>query len=249
MSYSFFADYYDLLTQNVNYAGYAKRIDTLIKKYRPGTETVLDAACGTASLSLELVRLGYTVVGADLSEQMILSAQQKKQSLGIQDSKLTLFVQDIRRLALKKCEAAVCSLDALNHLGGLSDIKRCFLSVREHLLSDGIFIFDMNTPYKHKNILADNCFVYDRKPVMAVWQNEFLNDGDYTVDMTLDFFVNDGDRYIRRRECIREKAYRRGLIRASLKICGFEPIAEFDQIKDRPPRYDTERILYVARRK
>lgn len=249
MSYGVFAEYYDLLTKNVNYPGYARRIKSLIDRYRPGTNTVLEIACGTASLSVELVRLGYNAVCTDLSEGMISEAVKKRERLGILPEKLSLSVQDMRSLSCKRCGAAVCSLDALNHLDSLNDIKRCFLSVRRHLLRNGIFIFDMNTPYKHREILGDNCFVYDTDKVTAVWQNRFIGGSENEVRMTLDFFVNGGSIYRRYTEEIREKAYRKREIVSALRRCGFEPLCMFDELKIRAPRYNTERILYAARRK
>jgi len=38
----------------------------------------LDWACGTGTLSIELARLGYDVVGTDGSEQMLSEALQNK---------------------------------------------------------------------------------------------------------------------------------------------------------------------------
>lgn len=249
MSYGVFASYYDALTKNVNYAGYARRVDKLLRQYGITGGTVLDVACGTASLSIELFMLGYSVAGVDISEDMINAALDKKEIHDNINSGIQLFSQDMRYFSLPLCaDAAVCSLDALNHLDSIEDIKKCFLSVRKHLCDGGIFIFDMNTPYKHEHILGDNTFVYDVPEVYAVWQNSFSPE-DYTVDMTLDLFANKNGVYERHNENIREKAYRRSVILSALSSCGFEPLDMFDELKNRAPRYDTERILYVAMKK
>lgn len=246
MNYGIFASYYDLLTRNVNYAGYARRVNTLIKRHCPECNSIAEIACGTASLSFELEKLGYNVIGIDLSAEMLNAAEIKKSET---DSGIVLMKQDMRELSLPfRVDAIVCSLDAINHLGGLQDIRKSFLSVRKNLRRGGVFIFDMNTPYKHEHILGDNTFVYEAPEVYTVWQNRFSPD-DYTVDMTLDFFIKKNGGYERRTENIREKAYRKTIILSSLKSCGFEPLETFDELTTRATRYDTERILYLARRK
>lgn len=49
-----------------------------------------------------------------------------------------------------------------------------------------MFIFDVNTIYKHREILADNSFVYEYPDVFCVWQNSLDEETD-TVDIMLDF--------------------------------------------------------------
>ena len=88
MSYEVFAPYYDLLTQNVNYKGYAGRVFSLIRRYlkaAPGPEqkiTVADIACGTLNLGICLEDLGFNVIGTDLSADMISAAKHKIKDSG-----------------------------------------------------------------------------------------------------------------------------------------------------------------------
>lgn len=77
MSYGIFADYYDIFTANVDYHGYALRIDEIIKSLGLKRGSLVDLGCGTASLSLELAALGYFVTGIDLSCDMLTAASAK----------------------------------------------------------------------------------------------------------------------------------------------------------------------------
>ncbi len=244
-NYGVFALYYDRLTKNVNYPGYARRVDSIIKTRKPDSDSVIDAACGTASLGIELFRLGYKVYGADISENMINSAKRKFAEI-FPDSTPLLSVQDIRFLKLPQCDAAVCSLDAVNHLGGIDDVKRCFVSVRRCLKPGGLFIFDVNTPYKHRRVLAGNRFIYDTPEVKAVWQNRYLGGWDCRTEEYLRFYDKlTGEKFS---ETIVERAYHRSTIKRLLKESGFGDIEEYNGLTELAPVYDTERILYAARR-
>ena len=68
MAYEVFAQVYDALTRNVDYPARAAYLDKLIRRYGNGGEIVLDLACGTGSLTVELDRLGYDMIGVDKSE-------------------------------------------------------------------------------------------------------------------------------------------------------------------------------------
>lgn len=247
MSYGVFASHYDILTENVNYGGYARRVDRIIRRIKPDSESVADIACGTASLGIELFRLGYNVVGADISEAMIDEGRRKVERL-CGKSGPRLMARDMRALRLKCADAAVCSLDALNHLDGFEDLRLAFMSVRSCLNPGGVFIFDMNTPYKHRRVLGDGTFFYDRPGVCCVWRNEYLGGEFFEVRERLDFFAESGGTYRRESETVVEKAYRRGTVRRLLTACGFGMIEEYDGLRDVPPSYNTERILWVARR-
>ena len=78
MSYNTFASFYDELTDNISYPARAAYFDSIIRRWCPKASILLDLACGTGTLSIELARLGYDVVGTDGSEQMLSEAMQNK---------------------------------------------------------------------------------------------------------------------------------------------------------------------------
>ncbi len=244
MSYGIFASYYDLLTGNVDYLAYAKRIDELVAKHNGKRGKLVDLACGTASLSFELEKLGYSVTGCDLSCDMLSYAAQKKYSSG---SKINLIQQDIADLSLPgKADVFVCSLDALNHLECLIFVEMTFARVAKYMKKDSLFIFDMNTVYKHKHVLADNAFVFDTDEVFVCWQNEY-NDMERSVLITLDFFVVEDDgSHTRYSESFKEMAYSVDEIKKALDNAGLEIKEMFDDLSNDLPKEETERILFVC---
>ena len=63
LSYSYFADFYDELTQNVNYEEEAHYILKLAERYRHNMGITLDLACGTGTLTIMLKKLGVDIYG------------------------------------------------------------------------------------------------------------------------------------------------------------------------------------------
>ncbi len=57
-------------------------------------------------------------------------------------------------------DAAICALDSLNHLESIDDVKKVFKRVHLFCEPKGLFIFDINTEFKHKSILGEHTFIY-----------------------------------------------------------------------------------------
>lgn len=246
MAYSFFAGVYDALTANVGYSRRAEYFCSLLSENGIDGGLLLDLACGTGSLSAEFAKRGYNVTGVDLSEEMLSVAQQK----AIESNLNILFLcQDMRSLDLYgTMDCAVCALDSINHLTEKSDVQKTFLGVSMFMNDGGLFIFDVNTVYKHQNILADNAFVFDCDDVFCAWQNS-LEDDKRTVNINLDFFVeNENGEYSRQTECFSERAYAPEEITDMLCEAGFTVISQFDELTENAPDAKSERIVFVARR-
>ena len=81
-SYQSLAGCYDQFTRDVDYAAWADYIERHFRRRGLPGNTVLDLACGTGSLTLELARRGYEMIGVDLSPEMLTQAAEKRRSLG-----------------------------------------------------------------------------------------------------------------------------------------------------------------------
>lgn len=242
MSYNRFAQYYDALTENVDYSGYAHRLDELIKQFRPGSKLIVDLACGTGSISVLLDKMGYDVIAVDASADMLSAAQSK-------DAKNVLWLcQSMQKLDLYgTVDAMVCVLDSVNHVTDETELQAAFDRAALFLEPGGLFIFDVNTIFKHKNILADSTFVYDTDSVYCVWQNETSPDG--LTKISLDFFEQDGGAYYRSEETFFERGYEREKLIKMLERSGLAVLGEFDGYTSAPPNYESQRILFVTDKK
>lgn len=245
MSYDVFSAYYDALTENVHYSAIAERICSLLTRYGIDRGLLLDSGCGTGTLSVLLAKQGYEVIGADASPDMLTEAQNKAAESGVQ---ILFLCQPMEQLDLYgTVRAAVCTLDALNHLPNHAAVEAALSRVSLFLEPDGIFIFDVNTLYKHREVLGNKAFVYDTDEVYCVWQNTLRADGA-TVDIDLDFFVpfEEGGVYERESEHFSERAYSTEVWEEMLARAGLRILERFDGYSENAPHEASERIVYVV---
>lgn len=246
MSYDIFSRFYDRLTDNVEYERRADYFCSLLSASRKEKGILLDLGCGTGGISIEAAKKGYDVIGVDLSVGMLNEARQK----AIQaDVPLLLLNQSMDEIDLYgTVDFALCVLDGINHLDNAETVKRTFERVSLFMNPDGIFAFDVNTPYKHKEILGDNAFVYDLDELYCVWQNSY-NEADGSVDISLDFFEEEDGAYYRSTEYITERSYPLEDISKWLEEAGFEVIGIYDDMTLDPVRPDSEKAVFSAKKK
>lgn len=243
MSYNAFAEFYDGLTGNVEYKDRAEYIEKLIKSFGREAGTTLDLACGTGSLTLELYRRGFDIFGVDASIDMLSEAQQKCSD----DEQILFICQKMQRLNLaSEIDTCICTLDSINHLTNPKDVKETFKRVAKYLSEGGLFIFDVNTIYKHREVLCDNCFVFDTDEVFCSWQNELDKETDI-VNITLDFFIPDENGlYFRETEEFSERAYSDEDLIQWLSEAGLKILAVYDDMSFDEPKPESERKIFVA---
>lgn len=220
MSYDVLAAFYDRLNDSVEYGVWARKISDFLKSKGFSADSgILDIACGTGKMTLELSRLGYRVAGVDLSSEMLALAQKNCADEGF----YPLFVcQDMTSLTLgEQFDAAVCCLDSVNYIGGKDALDSFFARASEHIVSGGYLFFDVNTQYKFEKIYGNNSYVYDEKNVYCVWQN-FYSSRRHLCDFDLTLFIKNADgSYTRTGETQREYLYTDGELVELLNKNGF----------------------------
>ena len=205
----------------------------------------LDLACGTGTLTRLLKKRGVDVFGIDYSMEMLSEAMQSASEEGLDILFLRQKMQSIDLYGT--INTCVCTLDSINHLTKIEDVAKTFDRVGLFMDDDGLFIFDVNTVYKHKNVLADNTFVYENDSVFCVWQNTPEDDNKVKID--LDFFEEENGVYYRSSESFSERAYTDDEIRKMLTDAGFEVEAVYGDLTLESPKADEQRVIYVARMK
>jgi len=148
-----------------------------------------------------------------------------------------------------EADIIISTLDSVNHLGSPAEIEKFFAVAAANLRSGGLLLFDFNTIYKHKFVLADNTFVYDVDGVYCVWQNEFCAE-DNGVDISLNIFVETDDGlYDRMEEGFREIALAQENVTKLLEKSGFGVLEVSEYLTDKAPDEHSEKLMFCARKK
>ena len=256
--YGAIARVYDKLNAEIDYAAWADFVEKCFDRYLPQRpELVLDLACGTGSMTLELARRGYDMIGVDGSADMLACAADR--ATGIPG--LLFLQQDMRSFELYGTVGAVtCCLDSLNYLLSPEDLDRCFASVHNYLDPDGLFLFDMNTPHKFRTVYANNAYVLEdelvwdagtdeeeRAAIFCGWQNHFDPETNLCdFDLSLFEEMPDGS-YRRSDEHQCERCYSMDEIRDALTRAGLELLGVWADWSFSPASETTERWYFAAR--
>ena len=75
--YKDFAFVYDELMNEVDYNGWVKYIEDIIKNENAQVQNILELACGTGNLTIPLTKKNYDIAGIDISEEMLSVAREK----------------------------------------------------------------------------------------------------------------------------------------------------------------------------
>lgn len=246
-SYESFARVYDDFMDNIPYEEWADYVTRLLKEDQVEDGLVLDLGCGTGSLTEILSKSGYEMIGVDNSAEMLEIAREKSTR---NQSDILYLLQDMREFELYGTVRAVISIcDSMNYIIEEKDLTEVFRLVNNYLDPEGIFIFDMNTPYKYETLLADNTIAEDREEMSFIWDNYYYEE-ERINEYNLHLFLQEADgRYRKYTETHYQKAYEIEEVRAMIEEAGMEFVAVYDAFTKEPPREDSERVYFIAREK
>jgi len=244
--YTMLARHYDRLTFDVDYAGYADFADRLFRKYRIPGNLILEQACGTGSLTLELAQRGYDMIASDLSPDMLVAAQKKCSELPEQP---VFICQDMCELDLYgTVDGCVCALDSLNYLTEQWQLKRAIKRISMFLNRGGLFIFDVKTPKMFADLDGVSA-VWEEEELFAAWQYGY-DKKSMRAAHAVDLFERQADgSYKRYGETHYQRAYIREKIEEILLQNGLEIVGVYRDFKLHKADEATDRLYYAARKK
>ncbi len=240
--YSRLAEIYDFVMSHLDYKRWTDYIESVFSHFDLNPSDILDVACGTGTMALELHSRGYNTSGIDESWSMVEVARVKSQKAGVQ---IDLSCGDIRDL--KKCrsfEAVLCLYDSLNYLMEIEEVKKALKSIRQILDPAGIFIFDICMERNSLLYFRDytskgkgDGFSYSRHsfydPETKIQNNHFK----IGFDRSDETFV----------EMHRQRIYSKDEIEKAVRESEFDILGIFDDFSLRPASKNSDRIHFVLR--
>ena len=182
------------------------------------------------------------MIGVDNSAEMLEIAREHP------DDGILYLQQDMREFELYgTVKAVVCVCDSMNYLLEEEDLAEVFSLVHNYLDQDGIFIFDMNTVHKYRDLIGDRTIAEARDECSFIWDNDYdpetkINEYDLTL-----FIQEEEDLYRRFEETHYQKAYELEEVKQAIQEAGMEFVAVYDAFTHKEPDENSERVYFVAR--
>ncbi len=241
-SYGNFAFVYDALTNDVEYSNRCDYLEKIFEKHlSKKPELIADLGCGTGTVCSILSQRGYDMIGVDSSDMMLSEAVKKQGS-----EKILYLNQDMTEFELYgTVDVFLSMLDSLNYITSTGELADVFALVKNYLNPGGIFVFDVNTPYKYEKVLADNTFTYDENDIFYVWENSF--DGEY-CDFLINFFVKKEDTYTRFTEEHTQRCHTFKELLDIIEKSGLVLEGVYNDMTFDDPKGDSERIFIVVKK-
>ena len=234
-AYDALAASYDGLMADGAYRRRAAFLERRLKKSPIPVETVLDLACGTGTIACLLAGRGYEVLASDGSK-----------AAGLERPPLFLH-QAMPKLRLgQPVDAVVSTLDSLNYLTAERDLRETFRRVRRWLKPGGLFLFDVNTPYKLRR-MDGQLYMDETEESVCVWRTFFSEKKQvctYQVDL---FRLRPDGAWDRSFEEHRERAWSEEALRKCLGEAGFSSVKLTGDLTDKLPGPEEDRWQFEAR--
>lgn len=241
-AYTSFAEVYDLFMDNVPYEEWSAYLADLFKEYGIEDGLILDLGCGTGKLTRLMEQKGYDMIGVDYSYDMLSIAKEHS------DDSILYLLQDMREFELYGTVRAIYSAcDSLNYILEEEELREVFSLVNNYLDPKGLFVFDLNTPFKYECLLGENTFAENREEGSFIWEN-FFDEEEQINEYDLTLYIKDEDeRFQRFQEVHYQKSYTLETIQRLLEEAGMEFVAAFDAYTKEAVSEESEKILVIAR--
>ena len=246
-AYEKFAQVYDLFMDNIDYEGWAEYVTDRLREYEITDGLVLELGCGTGTMTGLLAGKGYDMIGVDNSEEMLAEAMEKRVESG-QD--ILYLQQDMQEFELYGTVRAIVSVcDSLNYITEREELLQVFRLVNNYLDPEGLFLFDMNTIHKYRDILGDTTIAENRDEGSFIWDNSYDPENGLNIYELAVFLPREDGLYEKAEEVHCQKAYSQEEIEELIREAGMELLEVYDAYTGRPAADDSERLFFIAREK
>lgn len=245
--YNEFAKVYNTFMGDTPYEEWVQFIKDTIARHGITPKLICDLGCGTGKMCEIFAKDGMQMIGIDNSEEMLMVARESAME---KELDILYLLQDMSEFELYGTVDVIYSAcDSINYLLEEEQVRSTFKWVNNYLEKDGLFIFDINTPYKYKKVLGEGVFAEQSENAAYIWEN-YYDEEEEINEFGVTFFIEDEDgRYTRTEEFHYEKAYSIDKIKSLLEEAGMELIGVYDEYKDMPCHDETIRATFVAREK
>jgi SAM-dependent methyltransferase len=211
----------------------------------------LDVCCGTGNLMALLAEAGMNVTGIDLSSEMLDIARAKlKRRFGVEQANL-------HRVDVAKddwpggpFDLVVCTFDSASYFPP-SELSALIRRAAQTLKPQGLFLFDVNSEYKLRNIFGNSVYGETFEDYAYIWKNN-LSEEDRRINYDITMFLSKEDGpggcYARHLETHVQYLHAQDFICDELRKAGFGPAEMTDNYSEEKVHEQSLRIVFKARK-
>lgn len=241
--YKDIAPYYDRLMDGVDYKGWVEYINKICTINHIEPKNILDVGCGTGNPAKYFLENGCFVTGIDGSLEMLKIAKQKLKSYNP-----LLILSKFQNFSVKKKFNLVVSLfDSLNNILDEEGLLQSFKCAQKSLLNNGLFIFDMNTPYGLSQMKRATIISKEDVGIYSVWESKY-DRSRAIARIFVVLFASENGYYRKIEEKHIERGYSYYTLKKLLKKSGFTDISLYEHLSFRRATTRTKRVMVVAKR-
>lgn len=242
--YNAFAKVYDTFMEDTPYERWIAFIEEKIKEQGIIPHIMCELGCGTGKMTEFFAQKGIEMIGIDYSEEMLMVARENALE---KDLNILYLLQDMSEFELYgTVDIIYSSCDSINYLTEEEAVLNTFKLVNNYLEHKGLFIFDMNTPYKYKEVLGEKVFAEQTEKAAYIWENYF-DEEEHINEFSVNFYIEGEDgKYERKEEVHYQKAYSIEKIKKLLDEAGLELLAVYDDYTSKQCDEKTLRATFIA---
>ncbi|MBT4485505.1 MAG: class I SAM-dependent methyltransferase [Candidatus Latescibacteria bacterium] len=241
------AEIYDRVMDHVDYAAWAEYIFSVFQRFEIGTSkachspNVLEIACGTGNLSVNLHKLGFSLTCTDISPSMIAMAAHKFKKYNLPHR---LFSSNMKSIPLNCLfDAVLCIYDSINYMVTSEDFIQAVREVASVTEDGGFFIFDVCTEknsekYFSQSVMDENFGDIQYERVCNFNHAERIQKNHFIIH-------KNGKRHA---ENHYQKIFKLHEITEMIKKTPFTIRGRFDDLTFNPGTENSERIHFVLQK-
>lgn len=247
-AYTGFAEVYDMFMDNIPYEEWCGYLTGLLREQGVEDGLVLDLGCGTGTMTRLLAAAGYDMIGIDISEEMLEIAMEKSAVAKEGLSEILYLQQDMREFELYGTVRAIVSIcDSMNYIMEYEELVQVLRLANNYLDPGGVFIFDLNTPYKYRELLGEQTIAENREEGSFIWEN-YYDEEEQVNEYDLTLYIKEENGMFRRyEETHYQRAYDLETVARAVKEAGMELVDIYDAFTKEAPGEDSERVYVIAR--
>ena len=238
-AYTNLAEWFEYLNDDCGYENWSQYLISKLKAYP--LKSGLDIGCGGGWFTRAFIRAGYQTAGMDISPQMLDFAQRKALEEGVRGEYI---LGDISaKKPPRRFDFVTAINDCINYIPK-NKLLSAFKNIAGALPKNGVFLFDISSPRKFANKIADTVSADDRENVTYLSFNRV--DGDKaTMEVTLFVKRKDGA-FDRLDETHTQYIYTEEEIRSTLHLAGFTLVEAEGHLGE--DKQMSDRICFLAQK-